>query len=60
MSNREKITNKKQNQPRHHATKSQTAAKLRRKKILKAILEDRKRFGESGEGAGLNPNKTEG
>jgi hypothetical protein len=60
MSNKEEKTNKKQNQPRHHAAKSKTAAKLRREKIIKAILEDRKKFQESGKGAGLNPNKTEG
>ena len=50
MSNKEEKTNKKQSQPRRHEAKSKTAAKLRRKKILKAIMEDRKRFQGTGVG----------
>lgn len=54
MSNKEEKTNKKQNQPRHHAAKSKTAVKLRRKIIIKALAEGKTQT-QAGIEAGLSP-----
>lgn len=45
---------KKQNQPKHHANKSKSACKLRRKKIIKALAEG-KTNQQAGVEAGLSP-----
>jgi len=45
---------KKQNQPKHHASKSRAAAKVRRKKIIKAISKG-KTNKQAGIDAGLSP-----
>jgi DNA-binding CsgD family transcriptional regulator len=45
---------KKQNQPKHHASKSKAACALRRKKIIKAIAEGKTQK-QAGIKAGLNP-----
>jgi DNA-binding CsgD family transcriptional regulator len=49
------VEKKKQNQPKHHASKSPAVAKLRRKKIIKAIYVDGKTEQQAGIEAGLNP-----
>ena len=54
MRGKAKVEKKKQNQPRHHAAKSKTAVKLRRKKIIKAISEG-KTLKQAGIEAGLSP-----
>ena len=50
----EKKPKKKQNQPKHHANKSKSACKLRRKKIIKALAEG-KTNQQAGVEAGLSP-----
>jgi len=45
---------KKQNQPKHHAAKTKEAVKMRRKKIIKALVEG-KTLQQAGEIAGLSP-----
>lgn len=49
------VEKKKQNQPKHHASKSPAVAKLRRKKIIKAVYVDGKSEQQAGIEAGLSP-----
>ena len=54
MPDNEEKPKKKQNQPRHHAAKSKVACALRRKKILKGLMEGKTQK-QAGIEAGLSP-----